>query len=117
MKRFTATLYRGHSDSAVIVPFDPGTLWQLEPRRIGYRKYVGYAVRGRIAGVTFESWIWLYFHEWRMVIADAVLAKAKVEPGDAVTISVEPHAKPEQVAPYVPGGTSVAKGVRNPKTK
>jgi len=103
MKTFTAELYAGHSDCAVIVPFDPAALWKTKPRRIGYRKYEGHAVRGRIAGQPFESWIWLYFHEWRMVIADEVLAAAGVAPGDSVKLAVEPHPAPESVPPYKPG--------------
>lgn len=103
MKRFRATLYAGHSDCAVIVPFDPSKLWDARPRRIGYRKYTGYAVQGTIAGKPFESWIWFYFHEWRMVIADSVLAAAKVGPDDEVAISVKPHPAPDEVAPYTPG--------------
>lgn len=27
VKRFTAELYQGHSDRAVIVPFDPAEVW------------------------------------------------------------------------------------------
>lgn len=103
MKTFTAELYAGHSDCAVIVPFDPAKAWKTKPRRIGYRDYVGHAVRGTVDGEPFESWIWFYFHEWRMVIGDAVLATLDVAPGDAVKIAVGPHPKPDSVAPYKPG--------------
>ena len=103
MRRFRAELYAGHSDSAVIVPFDPSKSWKTKPRRIGYRKYTGHAVRGTINGESFESWIWFYFHEWRMVIADAVLAAIDASPGDTVKISVRPHPEPEKVPPYRPG--------------
>jgi hypothetical protein len=103
LKRFTATLYEGHSDCAVLVPFDPSMTWNAKPRRIGYGKHMGYAVQGTVNGKPFESWIWFYFREWRMVIADAVLAAAKAEPGDAVRIAVRLHPRPGTAAPYKPG--------------
>ena len=103
MKRFSAEVYEGHSDCAVIVPFDPAKTWKTTPRRIGYGKHLGHAVEGSIDGVRFEGWIWFYFHEWRMVIPDAVLAAAGAEPGDSVKVSVRAHPKPEMVAPYQPG--------------
>jgi hypothetical protein len=54
VKRFVAELYQGHSDCAVIVPFDPARAWGSEPRRIGYGKHVGHAVRGTVDGEPFE---------------------------------------------------------------
>ena len=103
MKRFTARLYEGHSDCAVLVPFDPSKTWTAaSPRKIGYGKHVGYAVSGKVNGAPFESWIWFYFHEWRMVIADSVLAAIGASPGDELKIVVKPHPKPESVAPYKP---------------
>lgn len=103
MKRFTAEVYAGHSDCAVVVPFDPAKVWKVEPRRIGYRRYVGYAVRGTVDGEPFESWVWFYFHEWRMVLAERVLEALGAAPGDAVKVVVGPHPAPESVAPYKPG--------------
>lgn len=102
-KTFTAEIYEGHSDRAVIVPFDPSKAWGTKPRRIGYRNHVGHAVLGNVGGKPFESWIWFYFREWRMVIADPILAAAGAAPGDAVKITVRPHPEPESVAPYEPG--------------
>lgn len=103
MKRFTAEVYEGHSDCAVLVPFDPAQVWESTPRRIGYGKHVGHAVQGTIDGKPFESWIWFYFREWRMVIADRVLQAIGAAPGDTVKLAVRPHPKPETVAPYKPG--------------
>jgi hypothetical protein len=103
MEKFAAELYEGHSDCAVIVPFDSATSWKAKPRRIGYGKHVGYAVRGTVNGEPFEGWIWFYFHEWRMVIADAVLAKIGAEPGQLLKVCVSTHPKPETVEPYQPG--------------
>jgi hypothetical protein len=103
VKTFTAEIYEGHSDCAVVVPFDPARVWKTKPRRIGHREYVGHAVRGTVGGRAFESWIWFYFHQWRMVIADDVLAAAGATPGDEVKIAVGPHPDPEAVAPYQPG--------------
>ena len=102
-KKFSAELYEGHSDCAVIVPFDPSKTWDAVPRRIGYRKYTGYAVSGTVNGAPFESWIWFYFHEWRMVISDGVLATIGAAAGEQVRVAVKPHPRPEAVAPYEPG--------------
>ena len=103
LKRFTAEVYEGHSDCAVLVPFDPAEEWKTKPVRIGYGKHVGHAVRGTIGGVPFESWIWFYFHEWRMVVPDPVLAAAGLSPGDRAKVAVRPHPRPEAVARYRPG--------------
>jgi hypothetical protein len=103
MKRFTAEVYEGHSDCAVIVPFDPAKTWKTGPRSIGYGKHKGHAVRGTLDGEPFESWIWFYFHQWRMVIPDPALAAVGAKPGDTVKVAVRPHPKPETVAPYKPG--------------
>jgi hypothetical protein len=102
-KRFSAELYEGHSDCAVIVPFDPSKTWDVPTHRIGYRKYQGYAVRGTASGKPFESWIWFYFHQWRMVIPDSTLAAIDAEAGKKVRVAVSPHPEPEAVAPYKPG--------------
>jgi hypothetical protein len=108
IKRFTAELYEGHSDCAVLVPFDPVAIWNTTPRRIGYQKHMGHAVAGKVAASgtakaePFESWIWFYARQWRMVIDDDVLAKIKAEPGQRVKLAVRPHPKPETVAPYRP---------------
>ena len=103
MNRFTAELYEGHSDRAVIVPFDPAEVWGTTPRRIGYGKHTGHAVQGTVNGKPFEGWIWLYFREWRLVIPEAVLAVAKAKTGDKVKVAVRPHPAPEDVEPYRPG--------------
>jgi len=103
MKRFRAELYEGHSDCAVIVPFDPALAWKSKPQRIGYRKYVGHAVRATVDGEPFESWIWFYFHQWRMVVPDAVLEAIGAAPGDSLQLTVRPHPDPASVAPYEPG--------------
>lgn len=103
MKKFSAEVYEGHSDCAVLVPFDPSKLWKTKPRRIGYGKHVGYAVRGTVQGEPFEGWVWFYFHEWRLVIADAVLDAVGVGLGDTVQIALSEHPEPEAVPPYKPG--------------
>jgi hypothetical protein len=103
MKRFSAELYEGHSDCAVLVPFDPALEWKTKPRRIGYGKHTGHGAEGTVDGRPFEGWIWFYFHEWRMVIPDAVLEAAGAAPGDVVKCAVRPHPHPEQVPKYKPG--------------
>ncbi len=85
------------------MPFDPAKVWKSTPRRIGYRKHVGHAVQGVVEGQPFESWVWFYFHEWRMVLPDAVLAAIGAAPGDTMKIAVRPHSQPESVPHYKPG--------------
>jgi len=102
-RRFTAELYEGHSDCAVLVPFDPAKAWRKKPRRIGYRNHVGHAVEGTVDGEPFESWIWFYFREWRMVVPDRALAEIGAAAGDRVKIAVRPHTEPELAPPYAPG--------------
>jgi len=103
-KRFTAEVYQGHSDCGVLVPFDPAAVWvDAVPRRIGYGKHEGYAVQGTVQGQAFESWIWFYFHEWRMVLPEDVLDAAGIGPGDRALIRASPHPAPARVPPYRPG--------------
>jgi hypothetical protein len=86
------------------VPFDPSKIWRTaRPLPIGYRKHVGYAVRGTVEGQPFESWIFHYFHEWRMVVPEAAMAYAKVNAGDSAKFAVRPHPKPEIAPKFVPG--------------
>lgn len=104
-KRFTGEIYAGHTtDCGVIVPFDPSSAWKTaEPLPIGYRKFVGYAVRGTVNKKPFESWIFHYFHQWRMVVPESVLAVAALDAGDSAEFEVRPHPKPLGVAKFAPG--------------
>ena len=77
MNRFTAELYEGHSDRAVVVPFDPGEVWGTTPRRIGYGKHKGHAVQGTVNGEPFEDWIWFYFRERDYARTTAMFEAAK----------------------------------------
>lgn len=104
-KRFTAEIYAGHTtDCGVLVPFDPSRLWKsAKPLPIGYRKHVGYAVRGTVARRAFESWIFHYFHEWRMVVPADTLEAAGLGAGDSATFSVRPHENPATAPKFTPG--------------
>lgn len=105
MKRFRGVIYAGHTtDCGVLVPFDPSKLWKAaKPLPIGYRKHIGYAVRGTVGGKEFESWIFHYFHEWRMVVPGAAMDAAGVVAGDTATFAVRPHPRPESASKFVPG--------------
>ncbi len=104
LQRFTAPLYAGHSDCAVVVPFDPAAAWGTPAHRIGYRQHRGHAVQGTVDGVPFVGWIWFYFREWRLVLPRHLLRAAGAAAGDVVTIRVKPHPDPAAVPPYTPGG-------------
>jgi hypothetical protein len=103
-QRFEAEIYRGHSDRAVHVPFAPEVVWGIAPRRIGYRKHMGHAVRATVDGHPFEGWIWPYVRKFVLVIPDPVLDAASLDAGDVVELRVEPHPEPERVPPFRPGG-------------
>lgn len=104
-KRFSAELYAGHTqDCGVIVPFDPSKFWKgIEQFPIGYRKLVGYAVRGTVNGHAFESWIFEYFRQWRMVVPNDALDAASLDAGDRAKFSVSPHEDPENAPKFTPG--------------
>src|SRR5436190_15305178 len=104
-KRFSAEVYAGHTtDCGVIVPFDPSKTWKgSEPLPIGYRKLVGHAVKGTVDGKRFESWIFHYFHQWRMVVPGPALKAAGLGPGDTAKFAVSPHPDPESAEPFIPG--------------
>lgn len=104
-KRFTGEVYAGHTtDCGVLVPFDPAKSWKgSKPLPIGYRKHVGHAVRGTVNGQPFESWIFHYFHEWRMVVPAAALEAADVAAGESAKFAVRPHPDPESAPKFTPG--------------
>ena len=104
-KRFPGTIYAGHTtDCGVLVPFDPSKVWpSVEPLPIGYRKFVGYAVRGTVAGVPFESWIFHYFKQWRLVVPRKALEAAGVDAGDDARFSVRPHPQADQAPKFQVG--------------
>jgi hypothetical protein len=104
-KRFTAEIYQGHTtDCGVIVPFDAAKVWKTaKPLPIGYRKHVGYAVRGTVNGKAFESWVFHYFHEWRMVVPEKALDAAGVGPEETAKFALSAHPDPESVKKFEAG--------------
>jgi len=105
MKRFSAEVYEGHTtDCGVIVPFDPGGAWKAsKPLPIGYRKLVGHAVVGSVNGKPFESWVFHYFHQWRMVVPGAALEASGTAAGDRARFVLRPHPRPDDAAKFTPG--------------
>jgi hypothetical protein len=104
-QRFTAEVYAGHTtDCGALVPFDPAKTWKSStPLPLGYRKHVGYAVRGTIDGKAFESWVFRYFREWRLIVPGRALEAAGVEAGDTAKFALKPHSDPDAVAKFAPG--------------
>lgn len=104
-KRFTAEVYAGHTtDCGVLVPFDPAKAWKSsKPLPTGYRKHVGHAVKGTIEGKPFESFVFHYFREWRMVVPAKALDAAGIGPGESAKFALSPHPGPESVPKFVPG--------------
>lgn len=104
-KHFVGEIYAGHTtDCGVLVPFDPSAAWpRAEQLPIGYRRLVGFAVRGSVAGEPFDSWIFHYHRRWRLVVPNAALAAARLGPGDRAQLLVRPHPNPEAAAKFVPG--------------
>jgi hypothetical protein len=105
MKRFSAEVYEGHTtDCGVIVPFDPGRAWKgSKPLPIGYQKHVGHAVKGTIEGKPFESWVFHYFHQWRMVVPGSALKAAGVGAGESARFALRPHPQPGTAGKFTPG--------------
>jgi hypothetical protein len=104
-KRFSAEIYQGHTtDCGVIVPFDAAKVWKsAKTLPIGYRKHVGYAVRGTVNGAKFESWVFHYFHEWRMVVPKKALDAAGVGPEETAKFALSLHPDPESAKKFEPG--------------
>ncbi len=105
MKRFSAEVYQGHTtDCGAIVPFDPSREWKTaELLPIGYRKHVGYAVKGSLDGKPFESWVFHYFHQWRLIVPASALRAAGVGAGDRGRFVLGPHPEPDAVRKFTPG--------------
>lgn len=104
-KSFSAEIYAGHTtDCGAIVPFDPSKVWRSAPTLpLGYRKHVGYAVRGTLEGEAFESWVFLYHKQWRLIVPGAAMKAAKLGPGDTAEFAVQPHPEPETAPKFKPG--------------
>jgi len=104
-KRFRAEIYAGHTtDCGAIVPFDASIAWKkADVLPIGYRKLAGYAVRGEVDGAAFESWVFLYHRQWRLIVPGHALAQAELGPGDEAAFTLRLHPKPESAAKFEPG--------------
>jgi hypothetical protein len=60
-------------------------------------------VKGTIEGKPFESFVFHYFKEWRMVVPSKALAAAGLEAGDSAKFALRRHPDPESVPKFVPG--------------
>jgi hypothetical protein len=87
---FEAALFEGHKGvTAVIVPFDPRAVWELEPTELDPRRE-GWLVAGTVNGVTFEGWIGFRWGRFFLIVDAALRAAAEVEVGDPLEIAVAP---------------------------
>jgi hypothetical protein len=87
---FEAALFEGHKGvHAVIVPFDPRAVWELEPTALDPRRE-GWLVAGTVNGVTFEGWIGFRWGRFFLIVDAALRALAKVVVGDRLELAVAP---------------------------
>lgn len=104
-QRFKAEVYAGHTtDCGALVPFDPAEKWKgTQLLSIGYRKHDGYAVQGSVNGVPFESWVFFYFKQWRLIVPNPALDSAHVAVGEVASFTLRPHQHPEDNPKFTPG--------------
>jgi len=97
-ERFEADLILGHKGvTAVVVPFNPEEVWKCGPVRLAGRRH-GWLVKGTANGVSFDGYIGERWGRFFIMLPPAILAEAKVEPGDVLTMLVEPAATPAAAA-------------------
>jgi hypothetical protein len=87
--RFSGPVLEGHKGCAVEVPFDPKERWGTSPvaLRPGRR---GHRVSVRIGSHAFASAVVPRSRRWWLLLDPDVLKKAKLSPGDTVSIEIRP---------------------------
>ena len=94
-QEFHAEILNGHKGAAVIVPFDPAKIWEVEPAALPNPWKSGFLVQGKMNQTAFEGWIG---HRWRrnfILIDKALLRRMRASIGDVVLISVTPRDAPQ----------------------
>ncbi len=100
--QFKGVILDGHKGAAVEAPFDPSKRWGI-PARALWRGRRGHAVRGRLNGVPFESFIVARSGRFWMPVDAKLQAAAKAWIGATVAVTVEPRLpQPGDAARVVP---------------
>lgn len=88
-KKFKAEVLSGHKDDAVEVPFDPTEIWGIEAKSL-WRGRKGHAVKGKLNGQHFESFIVPRQKRFFILIDKEIERATGVSQGDVIEVSVEP---------------------------
>jgi hypothetical protein len=89
-QRFEAPLLEGHKGvAAVLVPFNPETVWQQKPFRLAGRRH-GWLVKGSANGARFTGYIGDRWGRFFIALDERVRRSAEVSLGDLVAMVVEP---------------------------
>jgi len=86
-KNFKAALLSGHKDNAVEVPFDPTEVWRIEAKPL-WRGRRGHAVKEKLNGHDFESFIVPRQKRFFMLIDKELEHATGVSQGDVIEVSV-----------------------------
>ena len=89
-KRFESEVLEGHKESAIEVPFDPGTAWKIAPVaiRAGRR---GYPVAVTVKRVRLESFVVTRAKRFWLLLDAKALEQIGVKAGDRLTLSLAPR--------------------------
>lgn len=96
---FHAQILDGHKGAAVIVPFDPAKIWDVEPATVSPPWKKGYLVSGKINRAGFEGWIGNRWGRNFILVDDELLKKARAKIGDVVRMTVSPRKAPAKPTP------------------
>jgi hypothetical protein len=91
---FHAQILDGHKGAAVIVPFDPAKIWDIEPAAVPAPWKKGYLVSGKLNRGGFEGWIGNRWGRNFILVDDELLKKARANIGDVVRMTVSPRKTP-----------------------
>ena len=96
--RFTAEIVQGHKGvMAVIVPFDPRAVWDVEPVALDDRRE-GWLVTGTMNRAKFDGWIGLRWGRHFILLDEELARRAKAGVGDQVTVVVDSTDRAEALA-------------------
>ncbi|HZV92399.1 MAG TPA: hypothetical protein VFF72_04235 [Caldimonas sp.] len=96
--KFRGAVIEGHKGVvALVVPFDPRAVWELEPIALAGRRH-GWPVVGRIGRKRFTGYIGERWGRFFVMLDAAALG---VRPGDTLSVSLEPTRDAEVIAAAV----------------
>jgi hypothetical protein len=90
--KFRGVLLIGHKEVAVEVPFDPAERFGVEAQRL-WKGRRGHPVRATIGRLAFESAVVPRSGRFWLLIPDEISARADLEIGAEVSVSIEPRAQ------------------------